>query len=248
MSVLTTMAFPHIWHAAKMLWLRCCLNFFLPANTVWKIVWWTISSFTLCETKTNEISLGEITTFCHPVLCIKWSDACLHKVMYQLVACDAGGVSACSVWCRWCINLLCVVQVMYWHCSVWSRWCTDIALYGTGDVLTLLCVVQVMYRHVQCWAGDVKTCSVWGRWCTDMLCGADDVLTFSVWCRWCTDLLCVVQVMSILLHGDAAFAGQGIVYETMHLSDLPAFTTHGTIHVVVNNQVSHLHSEWVGLS
>lgn len=43
--------------------------------------------------------------------------------------------------------------------------------------------------------------------------------------------------MSILLHGDAAFAGQGIVYETLHLSDLPAFTTHGTIHVVVNNQV-----------
>ncbi|XP_076462504.1 2-oxoglutarate dehydrogenase complex component E1-like isoform X1 [Babylonia areolata] len=45
------------------------------------------------------------------------------------------------------------------------------------------------------------------------------------------------NVMSILLHGDAAFAGQGIVYETMHLSDLPAFTTHGTIHVVVNNQI-----------
>lgn len=43
--------------------------------------------------------------------------------------------------------------------------------------------------------------------------------------------------MSILLHGDAAFAGQGIVYETFHLSDLPSYTTHGTIHVVVNNQV-----------
>lgn len=46
-----------------------------------------------------------------------------------------------------------------------------------------------------------------------------------------------LQVMSILLHGDAAFAGQGIVYETFHLSDLPSYTTHGTIHVVVNNQV-----------
>lgn len=46
-----------------------------------------------------------------------------------------------------------------------------------------------------------------------------------------------VQVMSILLHGDAAFAGQGIVYETFHLSDLPSYTTHGTVHVVVNNQV-----------
>lgn len=43
--------------------------------------------------------------------------------------------------------------------------------------------------------------------------------------------------MSILLHGDAAFAGQGVVYETFHLSDLPSYTTNGTIHVVVNNQV-----------
>nr|XP_020443063.1 2-oxoglutarate dehydrogenase, mitochondrial-like isoform X3 [Monopterus albus] len=45
------------------------------------------------------------------------------------------------------------------------------------------------------------------------------------------------RVMSILLHGDAAFAGQGIVYETFHLSELPSYTTHGTIHVVVNNQI-----------
>nr|XP_039273817.1 2-oxoglutarate dehydrogenase, mitochondrial-like isoform X1 [Styela clava] len=45
------------------------------------------------------------------------------------------------------------------------------------------------------------------------------------------------KVMSILMHGDAAFAGQGVVYETFHLSDLPAYTTHGTIHVVVNNQI-----------
>uniref|UniRef100_A0A671YIR5 2-oxoglutarate dehydrogenase complex component E1 n=1 Tax=Sparus aurata TaxID=8175 RepID=A0A671YIR5_SPAAU len=45
------------------------------------------------------------------------------------------------------------------------------------------------------------------------------------------------RVMSILIHGDAAFAGQGIVYETFHLSDLPSYTTHGTIHVVVNNQI-----------
>ena len=43
--------------------------------------------------------------------------------------------------------------------------------------------------------------------------------------------------MSILLHGDAAFAGQGVVYETFHLSDLPDYTTHGTIHFIVNNQV-----------
>ncbi|KAK3550196.1 hypothetical protein QTP86_021223 [Hemibagrus guttatus] len=45
------------------------------------------------------------------------------------------------------------------------------------------------------------------------------------------------RVMSILLHGDAAFAGQGIVYETFHLCDLPSYTTHGTIHVVINNQI-----------
>ncbi|KAI8428548.1 hypothetical protein MSG28_007312 [Choristoneura fumiferana] len=45
------------------------------------------------------------------------------------------------------------------------------------------------------------------------------------------------KVMSILLHGDAAFAGQGVVFETMHLSDLPAYTTHGTIHIVANNQI-----------
>ncbi|XP_076753195.1 oxoglutarate dehydrogenase Nc73EF isoform X4 [Xylocopa sonorina] len=45
------------------------------------------------------------------------------------------------------------------------------------------------------------------------------------------------KVMSVLLHGDAAFCGQGIVFETMHLSDLPDYTTHGTIHIVVNNQI-----------
>lgn len=43
--------------------------------------------------------------------------------------------------------------------------------------------------------------------------------------------------MSILLHGDAAFAGQGVVYETFHLSDLPDYTTHGTIHIIANNQI-----------
>ncbi|XP_041116311.1 2-oxoglutarate dehydrogenase-like, mitochondrial [Polyodon spathula] len=45
------------------------------------------------------------------------------------------------------------------------------------------------------------------------------------------------KVMSILIHGDAAFAGQGVVYETFHLSKLPSYTTNGTIHVVVNNQI-----------
>jgi len=48
---------------------------------------------------------------------------------------------------------------------------------------------------------------------------------------------CCCQVMSLLIHGDAAFSGQGVVYETFHLSRLPAYQTGGTIHIVVNNQV-----------
>ncbi|ESO88985.1 hypothetical protein LOTGIDRAFT_228933 [Lottia gigantea] len=43
--------------------------------------------------------------------------------------------------------------------------------------------------------------------------------------------------MCILLHGDAAFSGQGVVYEDMHMSELPAYTIHGTINLVVNNQI-----------
>ncbi|KAK9453832.1 thiamine diphosphate-binding protein [Dipodascopsis uninucleata] len=43
--------------------------------------------------------------------------------------------------------------------------------------------------------------------------------------------------MGVLLHGDAAFAGQGVVYETIGLHSLPAFSTGGTIHVIVNNQI-----------
>jgi 2-oxoglutarate dehydrogenase E1 component len=43
--------------------------------------------------------------------------------------------------------------------------------------------------------------------------------------------------MCVILHGDAAFAGQGIVYETMQLAKVPDFDIGGTIHVIVNNQV-----------
>ena len=45
------------------------------------------------------------------------------------------------------------------------------------------------------------------------------------------------SVMAILLHGDAAFAGQGLVYETLAMSQLVGYRTGGTIHVVVNNQI-----------
>lgn len=47
----------------------------------------------------------------------------------------------------------------------------------------------------------------------------------------------VATSMGILLHGDAAFAGQGVVYETMGFHDLPNYTTGGTIHLVINNQI-----------
>ncbi len=45
------------------------------------------------------------------------------------------------------------------------------------------------------------------------------------------------QGMVILIHGDAAFAGEGIIQETLNLSELEAYRTGGTLHVVVNNQI-----------
>lgn len=45
------------------------------------------------------------------------------------------------------------------------------------------------------------------------------------------------KAMSILLHGDAAFSAQGVVYETMGFANLPAYSTGGTIHIIINNQI-----------
>ncbi|KAJ2139523.1 2-oxoglutarate dehydrogenase E1 component, partial [Coemansia sp. RSA 637] len=45
------------------------------------------------------------------------------------------------------------------------------------------------------------------------------------------------RTMPLLLHGDAAFAAQGVVYETLGFTDLPGYATGGTVHVIVNNQI-----------
>ncbi|MGC4934620.1 multifunctional oxoglutarate decarboxylase/oxoglutarate dehydrogenase thiamine pyrophosphate-binding subunit/dihydrolipoyllysine-residue succinyltransferase subunit [Gordonia sp. DT30] len=45
------------------------------------------------------------------------------------------------------------------------------------------------------------------------------------------------SILPLMLHGDAAFAGQGVVPETLNLAMLPGYRTGGTVHIVVNNQV-----------
>ncbi len=45
------------------------------------------------------------------------------------------------------------------------------------------------------------------------------------------------KVMALTLHGDAAFAGQGVVTETLSMADLRGYRTGGTVHVIVNNQI-----------
>ncbi len=56
------------------------------------------------------------------------------------------------------------------------------------------------------------------------------------------------KIMPLLLHGDAAFAGQGVVMETLQLAGLPGYRTGGTIHLVINNQIGFTTSPGLGRS